>query len=416
MQTQKVDVLVLGAGIVGASTAYALQKAGRKVLLVDKGQPGFGCSYGNAGWITPCFAMPLPQPGMFLKSIGWLLNPESPLHIKPEISWTLFKWLMSFMQNMNKAKMNQSIDVLTEISKDSFDFYKNLSLKKQDFGFEQKGLLMVSATKAGLQAAEEEMDLMAKRGIRGQRLFPNEILEMEPTLKENLTGGVFFPDEAHSEPLDTVLSIVKEFESLGGKTQAGTEVYGFEFENKKIKKVKTTRGDFEADLIVMAMGSWSKVLAKQLQAKIPILGGKGYSLILKDYAQKPRYPLMIVEKKIAITPRRNSLKLAGTLELVDHQDLSITQRRVNAILKGSQEFLKLPNDIEIQEVWRGLRPCTPDGVPMIGFSQKWSNLFYCTGHQMLGLQSAPGSARLAKEIILGERPFVDPRPFRPERF
>src|SRR5690606_24464143 len=127
------------------------------------------------------------------------------------------------------------------------------------------------------------------------------------------------------------------------------------------------------------------------------------------------YPMMIVDRKIAVTPRKNSLRLAGTLELVK-VDFAITPRRVNAILKGSKEFLKIPQEFEIEELWRGLRPCTPDGVPMIGFSKKWSNLFICTGHQMLGLQSAPGSARLAGELIFDENTYVDSRPFAVDRF
>jgi D-amino-acid dehydrogenase len=167
--------------------------------------------------------------------------------------------------------------------------------------------------------------------------------------------------------------------------------------------------------VVLALGSWSPAIARRLRVSVPILGGKGYSLIVNEFEPKPRHPIMIVERKIAVTPRADSVRLAGTLELVN-QDESITPRRVRAILKGSQEYMYVNESHEVREIWRGLRPCTPDGVPMIGLSGKWSNLFYNTGHQMLGLQSAPGSARLAADLILGRNPIADARPFRPQRF
>lgn len=418
---KKVDVLVLGAGIIGTSVARELQSKGRKVTLIDKGNPGYGCSYGNAGWITPCFAMPLPQPGMLFKSIKWMLDPESPLYIKPQPSMLLIKWLMQFTKNMTTKKMNASIDVLTEISKDSYNFYSELNKRNpQKFDFQNKGLLMVSGTEAGVKAAEQELDLMATRGIAGKKMKADEIAAFEPSLRpEMIKGGVYFTGEAHAEPLDTVKIILKEFESLGGQTEANTEVYDFEFEGSKVKRVLTTKGTYEADLVVFALGSWSEGIGKKLQSSVPVLGGKGYSMIVKDSSlapgTKPKHPIMIVERKIAVTPRQDSVRLAGTLELVKI-DFAITTRRVNAIVKGSKEYLKLPQQFEIEELWRGLRPCTPDGVPIIGFSKKWSNLFYCTGHQMLGLQSAPGSARLAGELIFGENTYVNPKPFEADRF
>lgn len=421
MANRKVDVLVLGAGIIGTSVARELQSKGRKVTLIDKGTPGFGCSYGNAGWITPCFATPLPQPGMLLKSMKWMLNPESPLYIKPQPSMILFKWLYHFMKNMNEKKMNNSIDVLTEISKDSLNFYRELDKRNPEkFDFQNKGLLMIAETEKTLSGIQAEMEMMGKRNIPGKVMTADEVVQFEPAVKrEKIKGGVYYTTEAHAEPLDAVLQIHREFEVMGGETLSNTEVYDFETTGKKITKVKTTRGDFEAELVVFALGSWSEGIGKRLQIDVPILGGKGYSMIVKDtqlgQGAKPKHPIMIVDRKIAVTPRKDSLRLAGTLELVKI-DFAITPRRVNAILKGSKEFLKIPQQFEIEELWRGLRPCTPDGVPMIGFSDKWSNLFYCTGHQMLGLQSAPGSARLAGELMMGQQTYVDPKPFRPERF
>lgn len=414
--SQKVDVLVLGGGIIGSSVARELQTDGRKVVLIDRGQPGFGCSYGNAGWITPCFAMPLPQPGMFLKSIGWLLNPDSPLYIKPEPSWLLVRWMLGFLKAMNERQMREAIAVLADISKYSLQSYGELARRHPGiFGFDQKGLLMVSRGEEGLKAAVEEMQLMAERGIAGRQLNGEEILAMEPSLKPGLKGGVYFPTEAHAEPLLTVQTMIKDFLALGGQLMPQTEVFDFTFANGRIEEVITTRGTFRPDLVVLALGTWSRVLASRLQVSVPILGGKGYSMIVDNYAVKPQHPIMIVERKIAVTPRADSVRVAGTLELVD-QDDSVTTRRMQGIIRGAQDYMHMNAEPSIREIWRGLRPCTPDGVPMIGFSKRWSNLVYNTGHQMLGLQSAPGSGRLTADLIGGKKPLVDPKPFRPERF
>src|SRR5690606_6060381 len=140
----KADVLVVGAGVIGLASAYELSRAGAKVAVIDKFDPGYGCSYGNAGWITPCFAMPLPMPGMLLKSIRWLMDPESPLYIKPELNWALISWLMRFMRSMNKKQMYSSVDALTAISKQSLEMYKDLAqATDKPFSFQQNGLFMV---------------------------------------------------------------------------------------------------------------------------------------------------------------------------------------------------------------------------------------------------------------------------------
>jgi D-amino-acid dehydrogenase len=412
----KVDCLVIGAGIIGLSLALELQKSGRQVLVIDKGEPGLGCSYGNAGWITPCFAMPLPQPGMFLKSIGWLLNPDSPLHIKPQPSWLLARWMLGFLAAMNEKRMRQSIAVLTDISKYSLTAYKEMADRQPStFGYDQKGLLMVSRGQEGFRAAELEMQLMLERGIPGKSLSRDAVIDLEPALKPDLAGGVYFPSEAHSEPLETVKATVREFEAAGGRIQTKTEVYDFSFAGDKISAVHTTRGNFNADLVVLATGSWSRVIAQRLGTSVPMLGGKGYSLITNDFDTRPSHPIMIVEKKIAVTPRNGSVRLAGTLELVNGDD-SISTRRMNNILNGAQDYMHMKSNPVVSEIWRGLRPCTPDGVPLIGFSKKWSNLFYNAGHQMLGLQSAPGSARLGADIIMNRTPIADAKPFDPARY
>ncbi|MGZ3690231.1 MAG: NAD(P)/FAD-dependent oxidoreductase [Pseudobdellovibrio sp.] len=412
----KADVLIVGAGVIGLASAYELSKAGAKVVVIDKFEPGYGCSYGNAGWITPCFAMPLPMPGMLLKSFKWLLDPESPLYIKPELSPTLISWLMTFMASMTEKKMLRSVDALTAISIQSLKLYQELSAKTdKPFSFEQKGLFMVAQTDDGLKYARKEMELVSRNGIPGKLMLEEEARAFEPSLTKRFKGGVFFSQEAHAEPLQVTQTLAHEAKKLGAVILAKTEVIDFQLNAKGIAAARTTRGIFEAEQFVLATGSWSHHLGQTLELKIPVLGGKGYAIITDPLGPNPQRPMMLVEKKVAVTPRNGTLRLAGTLELVN-QDETFTTRRVEAIVRGAREFMNVPENIRYHEIWRGLRPCTPDGVPVIGRTKRYPNLLLATGHQMLGLQSATGTGKLVSDLALGKTPDVDPQPFRADRF
>ena len=194
-----------------------------------------------------------------------------------------------------------------------------------------------------------------------------------------------------------------------------TELTDVKYSGNNISEVVTNKGTLKVDTLVLAAGSWSTAMSKKLRLNIPIMGGKGYAMIVPPLSKQPIHPMMLVEKKIAITPRNGSLRIAGTLELVD-QDFSITERRVKAIQKGAREFLEVPEQLEVKELWRGLRPCTPDGVPLIGFSDKVPNLMLATGHQMLGLQTGTGTGKLVAELVERKTPWLDTTVFNPNRF
>ncbi len=412
----KADVLIVGAGVIGLASAYELSKAGAKVVVIDKFEPGYGCSYGNAGWITPCFAMPLPMPGMLLKSFKWLLDPESPLYIKPELSPTLISWLFKFMASMTEKKMLSSVDALTQISIQSLRLYEELAAKTdKPFSFEQKGLFMVAQSDDGLKYARQEMELVSRNGIPGKLMLEEEARAFEPSLTKRIKGGVFFSQEAHAEPLQVTQTLAHEAQKLGAVILSKTEVIDFQLGSKGVMAARTTRGIFEAEQFVLATGSWSHHLGQTLELKIPVLGGKGYAIITDPLQTNPQRPMMLVEKKVAVTPRNGTLRLAGTLELVN-QDETFTTRRVEAIVRGAREFMNVPENIRYHEIWRGLRPCTPDGVPVIGRTSRYPNLLLATGHQMLGLQSATGTGKLIADLALGKTPDLDPKPFRADRF
>jgi D-amino-acid dehydrogenase len=417
------DIIVVGGGVIGMACAYELAKGGARVTVIDKGEPGFGCSYGNAGWLTPCFSMPLPMPGMLLKSIKWMTNPESPLYIQPRPSWLLISWLTRFLFAMNKRQMVRSVTALTEISKFSLDAYSRLSAETgHDIRFSKTGLLMATQSREGFDYAKQEMNLVAEHGVPGRSLTAEELHAFEPALTGKLEGGVFFPEEAHAEPLEVVRAFTAGALKHGVKILPAHELIDCQVSGggpagpgRRITSIRTTKGVLTADRYVLATGSWSTGVGRALGLNIPILGGKGYAFITKPLSPNPSRSMMLVEKKIAVTPRDGSLRISGTLELVNN-DYSISPRRIDSIVKGAREFMNVPEDFQYSELWRGLRPCSPDGVPIIGAPKKYANLFVVTGHQMLGLQSGAGTGRLAADLILRKKPIVDPKPFRADRF
>lgn len=415
----KKSVTVIGGGIIGLSCAVKLAEAGADVVVIEREQVGYGCSYGNAGWMTPCFAMPLPMPGMLLKSMKWMLNPSGPLYIKPVPSVLLSQWLTRFLLSMSESKAQTAIEALVALSVKSLEDYKKLAIEYPEIEMQQKGLLMVSAKREGVEAAKHEMDLVAKYNIPGKLLNGDEVKQLEPALRGNLLGGVYFTNEAHAEPLKVVQALAKKAEKLGVKILENTEFQKANIttdgSTQKIKSIQTSKGEMQSDVVVMAAGSWSQSLASELDLNVPILGGKGYALIVDRLENQPQIPIMIVDRKIAITPRSQTLRIAGTLELVN-QDFSITERRVKAIFDGAKEFLTIPEGIKVHETWRGLRPCTPDGVPVIGWSKNYSNLMMACGHQMLGLQSGLGTGQLVSDLIVTGKSDLQRSVYDPARF
>jgi D-amino-acid dehydrogenase len=327
----------------------------------------------------------------------------------------LLQWLARFTLAMNEKQARQSTEGLVELSKASLHLYQELADEFPEIDFHKKGLLMIAQSAAGEEAALQELEYVGRYGVSGRALTPEEIRAMEPSVTGPLKGGVYFPNEAHAEPLKIVQALAQKAKALGVDIQEGVRVSSFQTAGSQVRCLRTNLGDRSASVYVMATGSWSTELAREIRIGVPILGGKGYAMILPKLEKQPIHPLMLVEKKVAVTPRQDSIRLAGTLELVN-QDFSITERRVQAILRGAREFLQVPDQPEIREVWRGLRPCTPDGVPLIGFSKRVSNLALACGHQMLGLQSGFGTGKLLAELITDGRSDLDRAIFNPDRF
>ena len=412
----KTDVAIVGGGVVGVACALELARRGADVRVLERDRLGHGCSYGNAGWLTASLAVPLAQPGQTLKALGWLFDRESPFYIRPRLDPALASWLVRFLAHSRRAPFERGARALIELSRWSVDFWERLSERtSESFGFERRGLLGVYETRGALTAARRRAELTASFGIPYETWHADEVREREPAIRGDIVGGLFFPEDAHCDPYPTVRALVAEAKRLGVRFEEQAEVVDVST-NGSGDHVRTSRGVVHAKDIVVAAGAWSGSFGRRLGLRLPMLGAKGYSLRARRREPHPSRAIYLAERKIAISPLADVLRLSGTLELVG-EDLSIDRRRVAAMLRDSAAMLDL-GDVSIADadVWSGLRPCMPDGMPAIGRARGARNVWLATGHQMTGLKTAPGTGRLLAELISGETPSVDPAPFRADRF
>jgi len=415
-ESRSAEVAVIGGGVVGVACAVELARRGASVTLFERGRLGEGCSYGNAGWLTPSLAAPLANPAMVFKSLRWMLDPESPLYIQPRLDPAYLRWLAGFLLASRRAPYERGLEAMIELCRASVDLWEELAARSGNaFGFERQGLLAVYESEGALDKAEASRDFPERHGIRVETWSPDEVREREPAVVGPQRGGHFFPDDAHCDPYAAVRALVAEGSALGVRFLEGVDVYAIEGGSTGPRRLRTTHGDWSAEGLVVATGAWSGALGKMLGVRIPVMGAKGYSLLLPRAEPHPRRAIYLIERKVAATPHPDCLRLAGTLELV-RDDFSINPRRVEAILRGARGLLELGEAPVPTRVWRGLRPCTPDGMPLIGRSRAPGEVWLATGHQMTGLKTAPGTALLLAQLLAGEPPSFDPAPFRADRY
>ncbi len=411
------SILIIGGGIIGVASAYYLAKSGRSVTVIDKGKIGHACSYGNAGWLVPAHAVPLPSPGAVRQGLKWMLNPDSPLYIKPRANAALVRWLWRFARSANLRHLEYGANILMPFGRHSLELYQQFVADHPEakIGFHQRGLLAVCQSEAGLHHAQREAELAGRLGMGHRVMTGEELRQFEPAVTGDIVGGVYLPDEADAEPLATVLAMAEAAKGHGAVFLPNTEVYEIERSGRGVARLRTTAGPLSADEYVLATGSWSPQWGPTLGVNIPIQAGKGYALIVDPIDPAPHVPMSLVETKVAVTPRDGSLRLAGTMELAGLNE-SITPRRVRAILAGARRYLNVPQEPRVTEIWRGLRPCTPDGLPIIGRLRNWDNLTLAAGHAMLGFTLGAATGRLVSDLLNDSSPLVDPKPFDPDRF
>ncbi|ABZ75442.1 FAD dependent oxidoreductase [Shewanella halifaxensis HAW-EB4] len=430
MKNTSKDVAVIGGGIIGVCSAYYLHKAGKSVVVIDKDEIGKACSFGNAGYITPSHFIPLAAPGMIQKGIKWMLNPQSPFYVRPSLNVDFLKWLLSFAKKCTPQHTLASQQAILDINLKSLELYQALHQEAEfDFEFHQNGLLMLCKTQQGLN--DEAATVMAanKLGLKAKMLTAQALKELEPNIKLDVMGAGFYPEDAHIAPYEFIVAMKNYLAAQGVEFREHCEITGFTTDTSKseICAATTAIGEINADEFILANGAWSPKLAKQLGFSLPVQPGKGIcisfdSAPVKDGAKlECRTPFILSEAKVAVSPLDNGIRFGGTMELgvLSSQESSgISHNRIKGLTKSAARYLPDLDTTQVdpKEFWSGFRPCSPDGLPIIGRAPQLANLTLATGHAMMGLSLGPITGKLVSEIIAKEETSLDLTPFSPQRF
>ena len=412
------NVGIIGGGIIGLTSAYYLTQAGHKVTVIEKGNLQEGCSFGNAGMIVPSHFIPLAAPGMISKGIRWMFNSKSPFYVRPSLNPDLLKWGYLFYRNSSQANVDNAIPALKELSYYSKSLYQQMAKKLPfDFGYHERGLLMLYKTEEIESEERETAEIANHYGVEARVLTAEQVQDMEPDVRVDVRGGVYFPGDAHLTPQHFINALIHYLKEAGVEFKTDCEVFDFRIENNKIQELTTNLGNYSFDEVILAAGSWSGTVAKRLQLSLPMQAGKGYSFTLNNIQKNVRIPSIFLEAKVAVTPMENNLRFGGTMEItgVNHK---ISMNRVRGIVESIPKYYpEMKVDVPGKEkVWHGLRPCSPDGLPYVGRSKQLQNLIVATGHSMLGISLGPGTGRVVADLMDGKKPDVGLSAFDPERF
>lgn len=411
------QVVIVGGGVIGLCTAYYALKAGHRVTVLERGAPDHGgCSLGNAGMVVPSHIVPLAAPGMVSLGLRMMLNREGPFAIRPRLAPDLLRWGLGFVRSANAAHVARSAPLLRDLHLAGRRSYEELTEEIGDFGLVKRGLVMLCKTPETFREESRLADDARKLGLAADTLTAEEAAKLDPDIRMEVAGAVHFGDDCHLSPVRLMGALAEAVERLRGEIRWGEKVTGWRTEKGRIAAARTSHGDIEADEFVVAGGSWSPGIVKDLGIRLPMQAGKGYSLTLPKPPRRPRLCSILVEARVAVTPIGGTLRFAGTMEITG-LDLSINQARVNGMLKSIPRYFPefQPEDFAGLPIWSGLRPCSPDGLPYIGRFGGWTNLSAATGHAMMGVSLAPATGKLMASMLSNERSETDISLLSPDR-
>ena len=418
--SDRYDITIIGGGIVGLSCAKTLADAGARVAVVDRGRYTESASTGNAGMIVPSHIVPLSAPGVIAKGMKWLMNPESPLYIKPSTDPAFVKWLWAFQKHCTQAHVDHGVPVLRD------SILASLSLLDawcalpgfEGAGLAHTGLLMLHHGEKARQENLELADVAEAAGLDIERLDRDATLEKEPALKTDISGSVYFRQDARVDPEGLLRAMEAHVKELGVSIVEGAVS---KLQKKGASVVGVQVGDriLESDQLVIAAGSWTPQLTKGLGTKLFLQPAKGYSVTIPSAEHGGvdtgmHMPCLVTDEKISITPMPGGIRFSGTLGLQGY-DLSVDERRAAPIRRHAARYCGAEHVAPLA-TWAGLRPASPDGLPYAGRLPSMDNVWVASGHGMLGVTMGPITGRLIADQIGGNEPTIDPSPFRVDRF
>ncbi len=408
--------LIVGGGVIGVACAHYLVDAGCRVTLVDKGRVGEACSHRNCGLVCPSHVLPLAMPGVIRSSIKAMLMPGGAFRIRPRLDPALWRWLWRFARRCNRRDMLSSGRAIQPLLASSRRLYRTLVEQGDlDCEWQERGLLFVYRDREALDAYATENDVLAAEFDEGARqLGPEELLQLEPSVADDLAGAWFYEEDAHLRPERLLASWRTSLESRDVRIVEGRELEALEVTGGVATSARVSGETVEADQFVVATGAWTPQLAEVLGCRVSIEPGKGYSVIVPRPRSCPRIPIILPERRVVVTPFEHGVRLGSIMEF-SGWDERLLPDRLRLLTDGVRPYLRDPIAGPISQEWYGWRPMTSDSTPVIGRCPGLANVCLATGHNMLGLSMAPATGRLITEMITGAEPHLDPAPYAAER-
>ncbi len=406
-------VLVLGAGVIGVTSAYYLSKAGHDVVVLDR-QPGpaLETSFANAGEISPGYSSPWAGPGIPVKAIKWLLMPDGPLVIRPMLDPRMWLWGLRLLANctekayaINKGRMVR----LAEYSRD-----KMIELRAETgiaYDGRQQGTLQLFRAQKQLDHAADDIAVLEQYGVPYEVLDRAGCVAAEPglaTAQVGFVGGLRLPNDETGDCKLFTERLAALAERRGVTFRFGEKIAAIEAEGGRVSGVRTAGGSLRADAYVVALGSYSPLLLRPLRVDVPVYPIKGYSLTvpITDETVAPVSTVMDETYKVATTRLGDRIRIGGTAEIAGY-DNRLRPLRRGPLERSLRDLFPAAGDVGKATFWSGLRPMTPDGTPVLGRAPGYANLFLNTGHGTLGWTMAAGSGVVLADLVSGRRPEIE---------
>lgn len=407
-------VIIIGAGIVGVSTGIWLRRYGAEVTLIDRGAPGQGTSYGNAGVLAACSMVPVTAPGLIAKAPGMLLDKDFPLFLRWAYLPKLAPWLMRYLSHANDRETRRIAEGLTPIVADSVDQHKALvqSTAAAEWVTDSP-YHFAYRDRAAFEADSYTWSLRRKAGFLPEIAEGTAVQAVEPNLSSAIGCLATMKDHGFiRDPGGYVAALAEVFREMGGLIQTA-EVTDFELAGGRVSAVCTTDGALPCDHVVLATGVWSKPLMRKLGLKVPLESERGYHIVFEDARNGPQAPTMVTSGKFVATPMAAGLRCAGVVEF---GGLTAGPSRAPFDLLRRQVRAAYPTLTHArEEEWMGHRPAPADSLPLIG-EIGTSGVLSAFGHHHIGLTGGPKTGRLIADMLTDRTPNIDMRPYTPNRF